>query len=169
LKYGIYTLAIENYLTKYLSSYNLYSKFLTFGWGNGYILLPPNHPLYEIEYGSIDNIKIHGGLTYGQFFNSESFLKWTENLEIGGDLTRENFEKFNNYWIIGFDTNHYGDNDETWTKEYVISQSEYLMEQCLDDKIEGVKKYKYKYLRKDKLKNINQVIKKNKEYDNMPM
>ena len=124
------------------------------GWGNGYVLLPPNHPFYNKNYDNI-NVDIHGGLTFGQKVNSEYFLKWIENKEVLGDVTIENFKKFNDYWIIGFDTNHSGDNITKCSKDYVIDETNSLLEQCLDNDIEGIKKYKYIYLRKDKLKVIS--------------
>lgn len=160
MKYGIYTVILENFLTKNLSLLKEYPSILTFGWGNGYVLLPTNHPLHGIPYDDIHGIRVHGGLTYGRFFNSESFSEWIEGLEIDGDLTRDNYKNLDGYWMIGFDTNHYGDDIETCSKEYVKLQAEKLMHQCLDDKIEGVKKYKYKYSRKEKLENINHITKK---------
>ena len=57
--------------------------------------------------------------------------------------------------MIGFDTNHSGDNLESCSKNYVMNEVNELLKQCLDDKIEGVKKYKSVYERKDKLKKIN--------------
>ena len=99
MSFGIYTLVIENHL-KRLASFGLFD----FGWGMGYVLVPCHHPLYGVNYDDI-NIRVHGGLTFGQIFNSDTFLEWVDGKEIYGDITRENFEKFNNYWIIGFDTN----------------------------------------------------------------
>jgi len=32
------------------------------GWGNGYVAVPKEHPLYGKDYNNID-IDIHGGLT----------------------------------------------------------------------------------------------------------
>jgi len=159
MKYGIYTLVIENYITKNSPLLSTFSLKMEFGWGNGYILIPNNHPSYGVSYDDMNTISVHGGLTYGQFFDSKSFLEWIDNLEIDGDVTIDNYKKLDNYWMIGFDTNHYGDSIEKCSKEYVIHQSEYLMEQCLNNKIEGVMKYKLAYSRKEKLKNINQVIK----------
>jgi len=160
MKYGIYTLIVENYLTKHLSTIQNYPLIMEFGWGNGYILLPTNHPLYEVSYDDMNTISVHGGLTYGRFFDSDSFLNWTEGLEIDGDVTKENYKKFNNYWIVGFDTSHYGDNKENCTKKYVTMQTEEFIEQFLDSDIEGINKYKYRYSRKEKLENIDIVIKK---------
>lgn len=148
MKFGIYTLVIENHM-KRMSNFHF-----DFGWGCGYVLLPFDHPFYGLYYDDI-NIRVHGGLTFGQKFDIEYFLKWVENRELDGDVTTENFEKFKNYWIIGFDTNHYGDNLISCSKNYVISETNDMLEQCLNDSIEGMKKYKSFFLRPDKLKKIN--------------
>jgi len=128
MKLGVYTLIIEGIF----SNMPEYSFMLKYGWGNGYVLLPYNHPLYGVDYDDL-NIRVHGGLTFGSKFESNNFLKWVEDREFYGDVTSENFEKFNNYWMIGFDTNHFGDNSETCSKEYVISESDCMLDQCLDD------------------------------------
>lgn len=54
----------------------------TFDTLNGYISIPPYHPWYKKSYDDID-IEVHGGLTFSEDMNGE--------------------------WIIGFDTNHFGD------------------------------------------------------------
>ena len=111
MKFGIYTLVIENYFRNYTTGLISVQYNDNFGWGMGYVLLPPNHPFYGINYNDI-NIDVHGGLTYSNYFDSTRFLKWTNNRKVVGDITLDNFKKFNNYWMIGFDTNHYGDNLE---------------------------------------------------------
>lgn len=150
MKFGIYTLIIENFMVRYR---NIPGFTLSYGWGNGYVLLPPNHPLYGKNYDDID-ISAHGGLTFSDYFKDTRFLKWIENREIDGDVTKENFKNFNNYWIIGFDTNHYDDNLHICTKKYVMDETESILEQCLDDSISGMKEYKSVFLRKDKLKSL---------------
>lgn len=75
------------------------------GWGNGYVLLPTNHPFYGIDYDDI-NVRVHGGLTYGQKFDSSNFFNQIKGLKYFGDLTEENCKKFEGYWMIGFDTAH---------------------------------------------------------------
>jgi hypothetical protein len=151
-KCGLHTLVIENHMKK--SMYR--SMGFDFGWGMGYVLLPSNHPFYGVHY---DNLAIdaHGGLTFSEIFESKNFLEWVEGREFFGDVTRENFERFDNYWIIGFDTNHYGDDLMSCSKEFVINETNSVLEQCLDDEIEGMKKYKNIYQRKDKLKIINNI------------
>ena len=61
----------------------------------------------------------------------------------------------NSLFCRAFDTNHFGDNSETCSKEYVISESDCMLDQCLDDEIKGMKKYKLNYIRNYKLKSIN--------------
>lgn len=148
MKFGIYKLAIENHMKKIPNFH------MEFGWGMGYVLLPFNHPFYGKDYDDI-NIYIHGGLTFGQKFDIEVFLQWIKNREIIGDVTIENFERLKDYWIIGFDTNHYGDNLYSCSKEFVLSEINSMLEQCLDDNIEGMKKYKSFFFRLAKLKAIN--------------
>ena len=153
MKFGLYTFIIENHMRKILDEHKLRVP-MDFGWGNGYVLLPYNHPLYGKDYNDLE-LYAHGGLTFSEYFNVQRFLEWIKDLKIDGDVTRENYEKFNNYWIIGFDTNHSGDNLKICPKSYVANEAYELLEQCLDDNIEGMKKYKSVYLRKDKLKKIN--------------
>jgi hypothetical protein len=152
MKFGLYTLLIENHMRKQMVGVPFHFEF---GWGNGYVLLPHNHPLYGKNYNDIDVVDIHGGLTFSESFDIKRFPEWIADLEIDGDVTRENYEKFNNYWMIGFDTAHHGDDLNICPKSYVANEAYELLEQCLNDNIEGIKKYKSVYLRKDKLKRID--------------
>jgi hypothetical protein len=151
MKYGLYTLIIENHF-KPIPGYNF-----EHGWGNGYVLIPDGHPFYGVHYDDIyeiSDIRVHGGLTYGDTFESDYFPRWCKDLEIGGDVTLNNYKNFNNYWMIGFDTNHSGDNLSRCSKNYVLGEVESLLEQCLCDNVESIRKYKYKILRRNKLKQI---------------
>ncbi|MFA5166872.1 MAG: hypothetical protein WC449_06305 [Candidatus Paceibacterota bacterium] len=72
------------------------------GWGNGYVAIPPGHPLFGMDYNDLnDAINIHGGLTYGEIYDHEDFET----------LNRPDLE---GHWIFGFDTCHYADNQENW-------------------------------------------------------
>ena len=73
------------------------------GWGNGYVMIPPNHPLFEVNYTDIEGIDVHGGLSFG--------------------------ERYLDFWVIGFDTLHFGDNQERWTKERVLQETLRLKDQ----------------------------------------
>lgn len=154
MKYGLYTLIIENHLKKSMRISGFSKRYFEYGWGNGYVLLPKNHPFYNIDYDNI-NVYVHGGLTYSNLFKSKEFSKWVENLEFDGDVTYENFNFFNDYWMIGFDTSHLGDTEYSCPKSYVMNETISLLNQCLDDNFEGIKRYKKIYDRKNKIKKIN--------------
>ena len=77
------------------------------GWGNGYVGLPFWHPWYKWNYDEIP-IKIHGGLTFSM-------------LDDNTDL-----------WVIGFDTNHGGDDLYNRSFEWVKEETYRLLEQCLN-------------------------------------
>jgi hypothetical protein len=129
-----------------------------FGWGQGYVLLPEIHPFYGKHYDDI-NVDIHRGLTFSNKFESKNFLKWIEEYEIDGDVTKDNYHIFDNYWMIGFDTSHAGDSLYSCPKSYVLNQAEYLLDQCVSDNIKKIRKFKLK-LRKDKLKKLIIIDKK---------
>jgi len=152
MKYGLYTLIIENHL-KQIPGFSM-----EFGWGCGYVLIPEGHPFYGVHYNDIyeiSDIRVHGGLTYSDMFEFDNYLEWIGIRELGGDVTLDNCEKFNKYWMIGFDTNHYNDNLSRCSKDYVLGEAESLLEQCLCDDIESIKKYKYKILRRNKLNRLD--------------
>lgn len=76
------------------------------GWGNGYAALPIGHVYHGTNYDDIP-ITIHGGLTYGQME------------EIDG----------NDYWVVGFDCAHWGDDSVTCSEGFVIAETERLYDQ----------------------------------------
>lgn len=91
------------------------------GWGNGYVIIPKGHPLYGVDYDDIHELMpslyVHGGLTYSNYVTSDNPI-YSE-----GDG-----------WIVGFDTNHYGDNPNNWKKEDVIKETENLKKQLMNYK-----------------------------------
>lgn len=72
------------------------------GWGNGYVALPFWHPYYEMDYDKIP-VNIHGGLTF-------SILDDTTDL-----------------WVIGFDSNHSGDNLHNRSFEWLKEETRGLL------------------------------------------
>ena len=82
------------------------------GWGNGYVLIPKGHPLFERDYEDIKNISVHGWLTYSE--------KSDDVFEIKG------------MWAFGFDTAHLGDTPATWPKSAVILETLDLLDQLGD-------------------------------------
>lgn len=72
------------------------------GWGNGYVVLPKGHPYNGVHYNDIP-INIHGGLTFSKSVEDLILQDWDELTpeDIGG-------------WVIGFDTEHWGDSLKNW-------------------------------------------------------
>lgn len=80
-------------------------SFISRGWGNGYVILPKNHPFHGVDYNILnDYVDAHGGLTYSDF-NKE------------------------NEWMVGFDTAHYMDTLQRWPESAVLEETERLRDQ----------------------------------------
>jgi hypothetical protein len=79
------------------------------GWGNGYAVVPKGHPLYGIEepYGKGHVIDVNSEIT---------FAGWRQH-------------NGKEYWVIGFDTAHYGDSILKWPKEAVEREAINFAEQ----------------------------------------
>jgi len=58
----------------------------------GYVGVGEGHPLYEIYYNDIDEIIVHGGLTFSGFFEADNSIN-----------------QYLNVWWLGFDCAHVGD------------------------------------------------------------
>jgi hypothetical protein len=85
------------------------------GWGNGYVAIPPSHPAYKMYPGDnfvYDSCVVHGGLTHAAFGD-------------GIDAPKD-------WWVFGFDTNHFGDTIENWPKEAVIEETMNLFWQLVE-------------------------------------
>jgi len=78
------------------------------GWGRGYVGLPNYHPYFGLKYDDLNFLSVHGYITYSGLVNE--------------------------LWIIGFDTNHYGDNLENCNFKYVYSETIKLKNQCMSNK-----------------------------------
>lgn len=81
------------------------------GWGNGYVRLPKNHKYFGADYDDIP-YDIHRGLSYADY------------------------QTFNGieYYVIGFDTSHYGDN-QSMDKQWVTNETHKLQLQAIKDLI----------------------------------
>jgi len=95
---------------------------MDFGWGNGYIIIPKGHPLYNKTCSEINDLiptlKVHGGLTSARSVNSIDCKELPKGSKGG--------------WIIGFHTAHYGDSLTKWSKEAVIKETEELKKQLIE-------------------------------------
>lgn len=99
------------------------------GWGNGYVIIPEDHPMHGKHYDDID-VDVHGGLTFDglvdmngmiicdTFSGDKSVMHWDE-------VTKEDAGG----WIVGFDTAHYGDSISRWPQEAVQKEADDLKEQ----------------------------------------
>lgn len=94
---------------------HLNREYSDFGWGNGYVIVPKGHPLYEKDYFDID-VKCHHGLTYSNY--SEFMSKHLYNCPDG--------------WMIGFDTAHYQDTLDKWPMTAVLDHAYDLADQVIN-------------------------------------
>lgn len=88
------------------------------GWGNGYVLIPRNHPLHGKHYDEINkHVAVHGGLTYSRIINARAIKYF--------GLTKRHLGK----WMVGFDTMYYEDNKRNCSRGYVLQQTYLLKEE----------------------------------------
>ena len=99
---------------------------LLFGTHNGYVILDRNHPISGMYYSDIDekyDIEVHGGITFSNrlstFKHSTDFSETPELLD------------YQDYWVLGFDTQHAGDNAEKWNAESTLKETERFAEQLM--------------------------------------
>lgn len=112
------------------------------GTHNGYVAVPPTNKYWGKSYDDLSNIKVHGGLTYSEpvTLSETTFVskrkikpecvgKRTALLDNDLEFITENTEIEDDWWIFGFDTFHFGDNQIDCDKEYVTQETISLMEQ----------------------------------------
>jgi len=105
-----YTITGEKVATKFvkiktLANYIMINDFYLSnhyhpGWGNGYVVLHPDHPLYLVE--DIP-IYVHGGVTYDEYITEST---------VSNTYVKKGR-------MLGFDTAHQGDCLENWAKDDV--------------------------------------------------
>lgn len=91
------------------------------GEANGYVAIPPEHPLYGKDFDDILGIDVHGGLTCSVPISKYKM----EDTEFISDAT----EVPSDWWLLGFDTMHSGDNKVNWPKERVKEETLKLQKQ----------------------------------------
>lgn len=79
------------------------------GWGNGYVGVHPDHPWFGQSENDIEDVWVHGGLTYA------------------ADTLPQELQVESGLWWVGFDTGHAGDNPEDWPQEAVQREVAHLM------------------------------------------
>jgi len=105
-------------------------RFMEFGWGNGYVIIPKDHILHGKDYDHI-NVDIHGGLTFSDLITKDFMKRWNEDEQDENSKLKNEDE---GCWIIGFDTAHPGDSLINWPKEEVKKETENLLNQVLNYK-----------------------------------
>lgn len=89
------------------------------GWGNGYVAISPNHPLYGKSYDESNNeLQCNVDLTYA---NYASRLRIPKKYNVP--------EK---WWTFGFDTFHYDMNMDNWNMNRVLEET-LILKKLLDD------------------------------------
>lgn len=119
----------------------------THGTHNGYVAIPPENKYYRKHYNEINkSINVHGGLTYSEpvlyekytFGSNRKIIDSYVN-EKNGILNKalfitDNYADIKDDWfIVGFDTNHVNDNQLNWNKERVIEETLNLLKQLTED------------------------------------
>jgi hypothetical protein len=99
-------------LLKTFTKENTWLKMMDCGWGNGYVAIPQGHKLHGVHYDNIDNISVHGGITFSELCNEELIEQWDLDKDLLG------------YWILGFDTAHYNDDKYNCSEKFVLSETE---------------------------------------------
>lgn len=117
------------------------SEFTEHGACNGYVAVPPTNKYHGKSYWDIEDINVHGGITFSEpVINGEkSFMSERQyspervgkrNLVLdNAEFITDNTEIGDDWWIFGFDTFHFGDNEYNWDKKAVMQETKYLMEQ----------------------------------------
>lgn len=111
------------------------------GWGNGYVAIPPEHPLYGKHYNDKIHLKNGNKVRFnGNYIgllvascekeNDVFPLSLLINVHCGITFSDSvNSMKYapshipKDYWVFGFDTAHAGDNQTNWSKEKVRKET----------------------------------------------
>lgn len=93
------------------------------GEANGYVAVPPEHPLYGKGTDDINDIDVHGGIVCSGYVNED--LVHDQDTEFLSDETNIP----SGWWVFGFDTMHFGDNRNNWPRERVKEETLKLQEQ----------------------------------------
>jgi len=132
---------------------NTWLNFSETGWGNGYVLIPKDHPLYGMGYSNIevdcldDFVYIHGGITFSSIVDEDLLKSYSDYLN-EGDIGKH---------MIGFDTAHAGDNAQKHDYEFVKQETQRLHDLLLHyyQNPEEVTKNKQYFSRKEVKELIN--------------
>ena len=97
------------------------------GYANGYVAVPPEHPLYGYGYDTAnETIDIHGGLTFSAPMSDlKKHGDWKTYTECIGFDTLDEIP--DDYYVFGFDTMHFGDDE--LGRDWCINETNDLLSQ----------------------------------------
>ena len=116
------------------------------GAANGYVAIPPTNKYYGLPYDSpeVEALSAHGGITYAEFATyKETSVSWpilTKPEFVGKRNTLLTYNELwflgdkpqeipDDWFILGFDTCHWGDNKENWNEDKVAQETLELAKQ----------------------------------------
>jgi hypothetical protein len=115
------------------------------GWGNGYVFLPKKHPLHGISQSTINNyVEVHKKVTFAEEATSNDMGFKAGDINLDFDII--------GMWVVGFDTQHWGDNLTKCSEAFVRQQTDYLREQlqdCYDLDTESIKQEDLEFYQDD--------------------
>ena len=91
------------------------------GEAKGYVAIPTSLAKDEKTMGILIDTDVHGGCTFAQTFKGK-FSDIIENWQLPVEALTE-YDDGEDYFIVGFDTMHYGDTPAVWTKEAVKQET----------------------------------------------
>ena len=109
--------AVNKELRRAMCKIMLYTR--SAGYANGYVAIPPEHPLFGKHYDELE-VDVHRGLTYSS--PSSDIFEYFDTRAI--ELLDEEIPK--GWWVFGFDTLHYGDNPDTCPREWCVEETKRL-------------------------------------------
>lgn len=88
---------------------------------NGYVAIPPEHPLYEKSYDTdeVDRLDVHGGVTFSGYVKDLPSI----------DEYLDHEEPPHDWWVLGFDTCHFLDTPEYWNLDRCTEETRKLQKQ----------------------------------------
>lgn len=117
------------------------SDIISHGTHNGYVAVPPTNRLYNMSLHELNkNLSVHGGITLwepvinGEKSRSGNVYKPSavgkRNIVFdGAEFLTDDVEIGDNWCVMGFDTFHFEDDEVTWNKDNVKSETLYLLNQ----------------------------------------
>ena len=124
-----------------INNAHLFTKgFEHYGEANGYVAIPPTNKYYGLPYDSpeVESLSVHGGITFSEFVtlkdttcNGVHRVK-PELVGRRNPLLTENelwflgdkpIEIPDDWFILGFDTCHLGDNKNKWDEDRVAEET----------------------------------------------